>query len=59
MVHRTHRELTRDDVACIARAYDAWRARADAYKDLHLPGHVLTPGRYLKMLAFRPREEHR
>ena len=59
MVHRTHRELTRDDVACIAGVYHAWRDRADAYKDLpgfcrstplhevRRHGHVPTPGRYV------------
>jgi type I restriction enzyme M protein len=61
MVDRTHRELTGEEVARIARTYHAWRGEkgAGAYADVpgfcksatveevagH--GHVLTPGRYV------------
>ncbi|MDE0621107.1 MAG: class I SAM-dependent DNA methyltransferase [Bryobacterales bacterium] len=59
MVDRTHRELTDEDIARIARAYHAWREGAEAYEDLpgfcksatldevRRHGHVLTPGRYV------------
>ena len=61
MVDRTHRELTGDDIARIADAYDAWRGSEDAgnYEDVlgfcksasleevRKHGHVLTPGRYV------------
>ena len=61
MVDRTHRELTDDDIARIARTYHAWRGEqaAGTYQDV--PGfcksatldeiaqhnHILTPGRYV------------
>ena len=61
MVDRTHRELTDDDIARIARTYHAWRGEPDAgdYEDvpgfcktatleeIRKHGHVLTPGRYV------------
>lgn len=61
MVDRTHKELTADDIAEIARTYHAWRGEAKdgSYEDV--PGfckaatleeikandYVLTPGRYV------------
>ncbi|HXH23842.1 MAG TPA: N-6 DNA methylase [Vicinamibacterales bacterium] len=61
MVDRTHRELTDEDIARIARTYHAWRGEKEAgeYKDvpgfcksatleeIRKHGHVLTPGRYV------------
>lgn len=61
LIDRTHRELTADEIAEIARTYHAWRGEADAgkYKDIpgfcksttleeiEAHGHVLTPGRYV------------
>ncbi|MDP3277934.1 MAG: class I SAM-dependent DNA methyltransferase [Deltaproteobacteria bacterium] len=61
LVDRTHRELTEDDVAKIARAYHAWRGEKDAGEFRDEPGFcksatreeiakhecVLTPGRYV------------
>jgi type I restriction enzyme M protein len=61
MVDRTHRELTEEDAARIARTYHAWRGEKDAgsYEDVpgfcksakleevKKHGHVLTPGRYV------------
>jgi type I restriction enzyme M protein len=61
LVDRTHRELTGDEVARIARTYHAWRGETDAgaYADapgfcksaaldeIRKHGHVLTPGRYV------------
>ena len=61
MVDRTHRELTDDEIAHIARTYHAWRGEKDAGKYEDIPGfcksakldeirkhgHVLTPGRYV------------
>jgi type I restriction enzyme M protein len=61
LVDRTHRELTVDEVARIARTYHAWRGEQDAgaYEDtpgfcksatldeIRKHGHVLTPGRYV------------
>ncbi len=58
---RTHRELTDEEVARIARTYHAWRGEKDAGKyedipgfcksasleDIRKHGHVLTPGRYV------------
>ncbi|SDS98509.1 type I restriction enzyme M protein [Halopseudomonas litoralis] len=62
MIDRTHKELTADDIADIARTYHAWRGEFDGetvYEDV--PGfcksatlgeikandYVLTPGRYV------------
>ncbi len=61
MTDRTHRELTDDDVARIARTYHAWRGEKDAGKyedvagfcksatreEIASHGFVLTPGRYV------------
>ncbi len=61
MVDRTHRELTGDDVARIARTYHAWRGeeaaggyadvpgfcRSASLDEVRRHGHVLTPGRYV------------
>ena len=61
LVDRTHRELTGDEVARIARTYHAWRGEQDvgAYADvpgfcksaaldeIRKHGHVLTPGRHV------------
>jgi len=61
MVDRTHRELTDDDIARIARAYHAWRGEDGAGDYEDIPGfcksttteqitehgYVLTPGRYV------------
>jgi type I restriction-modification system DNA methylase subunit len=61
MVDCTHRELTDEDIAKIARTYHAWRGDPDAgaYEDvagfcksatleeIRQHGHVLTPGRYV------------
>jgi type I restriction enzyme M protein len=61
MVDRTHRELTDEDIARIARTYHAWRGEKDAGKyediagfcksakleEIRKHGHVLTPGRYV------------
>lgn len=61
MVDRTHRELTRDDIARIAGTYHAWRGENEAGEYADIPGfcksasldeirkhgHVLTPGRYV------------
>ena len=61
MVDRTHRELTDEDVARVAKTYHAWRGEKDAgtYSDVpgycksatpqevRKHGHVLTPGRYV------------
>ncbi len=65
LVDRTHRELTDEDVARIARTYHAWRGEEDAGKYTDIPGfcksaaleevrkhgHVLTPGRYVGAAA--------
>ena len=61
MVDRTHRELTEDDIAKIARMYHAWRGekkvgeyadvpglcKAAKLDEIRKHGHVLTPGRYV------------
>ncbi len=61
LVDRTHRELTDEEIARIARTYHAWRGEKDAGKYADVPGfsksatleeikqhgYVLTPGRYV------------
>jgi type I restriction enzyme M protein len=61
MVDRTHRELTDNDIARIARTYHAWRGEEGAGDYDDIPGfcksarteqiaehgYVLTPGRYV------------
>jgi type I restriction-modification system DNA methylase subunit len=61
MADRTHRELTDEDIARIARTYHAWRGEKGAGKfedilgfcksasleEIHKHGYVLTPGRYI------------
>ena len=61
LVDRTHRELTDEEVARLARTYHAWRGEKGAGKyedtpgfckaakldDIRKHGHVLTPGRYV------------
>lgn len=61
LIDRTHRELSEDDIARIARTYHAWRGEKDAGKyadvagfcknasqeEIASHGHVLTPGRYV------------
>jgi type I restriction enzyme M protein len=65
MVDRTHRELTDNDIARIAKTYHAWRGEKSAGKYVNVPGycksatleeirqhgHVLTPGRYVGAAA--------
>lgn len=61
MVDRTHKELTADDIAEIARTYHAWRGemkdgdyedvpgfcKATTLEDIKGNDYVLTPGRYV------------
>ena len=61
MVDRTHKELTTDDIAEIARTYHAWRGeakdgdyedvpgfcKATTLDDIKANDYVLTPGRYV------------
>ena len=61
LVDRTHRELTDDEIARIAKTYHAWRGEKGAGKYDDVPGfcksatleeiaghgYVLTPGRYV------------
>jgi len=61
MIDRTHRELTEQDIAKVARTYHAWRGdrRVERFGDvpgfcksatlaeIQKHGHVLTPGRYV------------
>jgi len=62
LIDRTHRELSDDEIARIARAYHAWRCEKEAgqYEDvpgfckgakkdeIAAHGYVLTPGRYVE-----------
>lgn len=61
LIDRTHRELTKDDIAKIASTYHAWRGGKEAgdyedvsafcksatLKEIEAHGYVLTPGRYV------------
>ncbi len=61
MIDRTHKELTTDDIAEIARTYHAWRGetkdgsyedkpgfcKATTLDDIKANDYVLTPGRYV------------
>ncbi len=61
MTDRTHRDLSREDIACIADTYHAWRdgdgagdyadvpgfCKSATLEDIRKHGHVLTPGRYV------------
>jgi len=71
MVDRTHRELTDQDIARIARTYHAWRGEKSSGEHADLPGfcknvmleeirkhgHVLTPGRYVGAEAQKEDDE--
>jgi type I restriction enzyme M protein len=71
MIDRTHRELTDDDTARIARTYHAWRGEAGAGEYQDVPGFcksasmeevakhgsVLTPGRYVGSVAAEDDDE--
>ena len=61
LIDRTHRELSDEEIAEIARIYHAWRGEKDAgnyedipgfcksatLKEIAAHGYVLTPGRYV------------
>jgi type I restriction enzyme M protein len=61
LVDRIHRDLSDEEISCIARTYHAWRGEKEAGKYEDVPGfcnsakaeefaahgHVLTPGRYV------------
>jgi type I restriction enzyme M protein len=61
LIDRTHRELTDEEIARVAKTYHAWRGEKEAGKYEDIPGfcksarleeisshgHVLTPGRYV------------
>ena len=59
MKDRTHRELTEEDIARIAKTYHSWREEKGDYQDIQgfcssvtldevaKNGHVLTPGRFV------------
>jgi type I restriction enzyme M protein len=65
MVDRTHRELTDEEIARIARTYHAWRGEKEAgeyadgpgfcksatLEEVRTHGHMLTPGRYIGIEA--------
>ncbi|MDW7760677.1 MAG: class I SAM-dependent DNA methyltransferase [Acidobacteriota bacterium] len=71
MVDRTHRELTDEDIARIAKTYHAWRGESEAGEYADVPGfcksatldeirkhgHVLTPGRYVGAEAQKDDDE--